>query len=214
MAVKDGRWDTVGSLGFSVWIFWRDFDVGSHVVAQDEHERFLLGVEVHGRFWKQVATVVGTRTPGQVRSHAQKHDQRLAKEKRDALTGASGWQGAEDLPSAPKRGGGRPKGSTKAKIQAQKVAKAAAARAEAAMRSQTNRSPTHFTGNRHDLQPDELAPFTSSREMLLSPFEAQIGDQEHSHEIFALANPTIGQGNDKLYNVPCNHQVRIFRCKL
>ena len=38
-----------------------------------EHEAFLRGVQEHGREWKLVAKVVGTRTPAQARSHAQKY---------------------------------------------------------------------------------------------------------------------------------------------
>ena len=38
------------------------------------------GVATYGRTWTKVAAMVGTRTAGQVRSHAQKFDLRLAKE--------------------------------------------------------------------------------------------------------------------------------------
>jgi hypothetical protein len=40
----------------------------------------ILGVATYGRTWTKVAAMVGTRTAGQVRSHAQKFDLRLAKE--------------------------------------------------------------------------------------------------------------------------------------
>jgi SHAQKYF class myb-like DNA-binding protein len=39
-----------------------------------EHNRFLAGMKAYGRSWKQIAdNVVKTRTPEQVRIHAQKH---------------------------------------------------------------------------------------------------------------------------------------------
>mmetsp|Transcript_10745 Transcript_10745/g.12301 ORF Transcript_10745/g.12301 Transcript_10745/m.12301 type:complete len:233 (+) Transcript_10745:139-837(+) len=37
-----------------------------------EHKRFLDGLNQHGRDWKKIADVVQTRTPVQVRTHAQK----------------------------------------------------------------------------------------------------------------------------------------------
>lgn len=42
--------------------------------TQEEHDRFLKGLEEHGRNWKAVAEVVGTRTVMQVRTHSQKYD--------------------------------------------------------------------------------------------------------------------------------------------
>ena len=41
--------------------------------TKEEHDRFLKGLEEHGREWKKVAGVVGTRTVMQVRTHAQKY---------------------------------------------------------------------------------------------------------------------------------------------
>lgn len=40
--------------------------------SQEEHELFLKAIELHGRDWKKVQEVVGTRTSTQARSHAQK----------------------------------------------------------------------------------------------------------------------------------------------
>lgn len=86
-----------------------------------EHKIFLNGVAKYGRTWTKVAEMVGTRSAGQVRSHAQKFDLRLAKELRmlDQRNQETGGD-KEDKPVEPpprKRGGGRPKGSTKEKIQ-------------------------------------------------------------------------------------------------
>lgn len=48
-----------------------------HGWSKDEHFLFLGGLEQHGRgSWKQIASVVKTRTPTQVQSHAQKYFQR------------------------------------------------------------------------------------------------------------------------------------------
>ena len=46
----------------------------------DEHERFLAGLEQHGKNWSEVAKMVRTRTVVQCRSHAQKHFQRVSAE--------------------------------------------------------------------------------------------------------------------------------------
>ncbi|KAL0479381.1 hypothetical protein AKO1_015110 [Acrasis kona] len=41
---------------------------------KDEHMRFLTGLQQHGKgAWKEIATIVGTRTPTQIQSHAQKY---------------------------------------------------------------------------------------------------------------------------------------------
>lgn len=46
-----------------------------------EHERFLSGLKTHGRQWKAIAeSVIKTRTPDQVRIHAQKYFSRQAKD--------------------------------------------------------------------------------------------------------------------------------------
>ena len=46
--------------------------------TRDEHERFLQGLDVHGRGnWSLISKIVKTRTTEQVRSHAQKHFQRI-----------------------------------------------------------------------------------------------------------------------------------------
>lgn len=41
--------------------------------TKDEHVRFLNGLQVHGKgAWKEIAQIVGSRTPTQIQSHAQK----------------------------------------------------------------------------------------------------------------------------------------------
>mmetsp|Transcript_11981 Transcript_11981/g.27834 ORF Transcript_11981/g.27834 Transcript_11981/m.27834 type:complete len:292 (-) Transcript_11981:777-1652(-) len=51
--------------------------------TQEEHERFLQGLELFGKKWTKVAEVVRTRTTVQVRSHAQKYFQKMVKGKHD-----------------------------------------------------------------------------------------------------------------------------------
>ena len=59
---------------------------GSGRWSAEEHERFMLGKNIphlgifqHGKDWKKVEEVVGTRSGSQVRSHAQKFFNRLQK---------------------------------------------------------------------------------------------------------------------------------------
>lgn len=44
--------------------------------TKEEHTAFLLGHEKFGKSWKDIATVVKTRTPEQIRTHAQKYFQK------------------------------------------------------------------------------------------------------------------------------------------
>jgi SHAQKYF class myb-like DNA-binding protein len=48
--------------------------------TKEEHEKFLKGIELHGRNWKAVEEMVQTKTRKQIRSHAQKHFEKLKKQ--------------------------------------------------------------------------------------------------------------------------------------
>jgi len=45
--------------------------------SEEEHEVFLQGLEKHGKQWKTIAGMIGTRTVVQVRTHAQKYFQKM-----------------------------------------------------------------------------------------------------------------------------------------
>eukprot|EP00579_Thalassiosira_antarctica_P008621 CAMPEP_0201884900 /NCGR_PEP_ID=MMETSP0902-20130614/17612_1 /ASSEMBLY_ACC=CAM_ASM_000551 /TAXON_ID=420261 /ORGANISM="Thalassiosira antarctica, Strain CCMP982" /LENGTH=1000 /DNA_ID=CAMNT_0048413915 /DNA_START=188 /DNA_END=3190 /DNA_ORIENTATION=- len=45
----------------------------------EEHRLFLQGLEQHGKGWKKIATLIQSRTVVQIRTHAQKYFQKLAK---------------------------------------------------------------------------------------------------------------------------------------
>ncbi|GAX11455.1 hypothetical protein FisN_22Lh139 [Fistulifera solaris] len=49
----------------------------------EEHREFLRGLQIHGREWKKVATLIPSRSSAQVRSHAQKYFVRLQKIQED-----------------------------------------------------------------------------------------------------------------------------------
>jgi SHAQKYF class myb-like DNA-binding protein len=47
--------------------------------TKDEHALFLEGIKLHGKEWKKIAETIPTRTVVQIRTHAQKYFQKLAK---------------------------------------------------------------------------------------------------------------------------------------
>ncbi|CAM9639177.1 unnamed protein product, partial [Pylaiella littoralis] len=49
----------------------------------DEHRLFLRGLELHGKGWKKIASLIRTRTVVQIRTHAQKYFQKIAKAKQN-----------------------------------------------------------------------------------------------------------------------------------
>ncbi|OQR99127.1 hypothetical protein ACHHYP_07251 [Achlya hypogyna] len=51
--------------------------------SDHEHRLFLQGLELYGRDWRRIARLVQTRTTVQTRSHAQKHFDRIEKERKD-----------------------------------------------------------------------------------------------------------------------------------
>ena len=91
--------------------------------TQDEHDLFLRGMKIHGRRWTKVAEIVGTRTTVQVRlppvlqdlaclsrymilyyqvrSHAQKYEMKIGKEKKTTRNSRS--DSCETLPGSPMR---------------------------------------------------------------------------------------------------------------
>ena len=47
--------------------------------TKEEHQTFLDGLKQHGKEWKKIANMIATRTVVQIRTHAQKYFQKLAK---------------------------------------------------------------------------------------------------------------------------------------
>nr|CAG4708506.1 unnamed protein product [Naegleria fowleri] len=47
--------------------------------SEEEHEKFLEAIRIHGRDWKKVEDFIGTKTRKQIRSHAQKHFEKMKK---------------------------------------------------------------------------------------------------------------------------------------
>ena len=67
--------------------------------TEEEHNRFLRGLELYGKKWTKVADVVGTRTTVQVRSHAQKYFQKLGGKPGDKKGDEEDDEGASPSPA-------------------------------------------------------------------------------------------------------------------
>lgn len=71
----------------------------------EEHRLFLQGLEQHGKGWKKIASLIKSRTVVQIRTHAQKYFQKLAKARQNgedegAVTFMEGRGGAASTTSA------------------------------------------------------------------------------------------------------------------
>ena len=68
----------------------------------EEHRLFLQGLEQHGKGWKKIASLIKSRTVVQIRTHAQKYFQKLAKARQNGEEGdvaMEGRGGTATLPS-------------------------------------------------------------------------------------------------------------------
>ena len=63
--------------------------------TEEEHQVFLEGLKLHGKQWKTIATMIGTRTVVQVRTHAQKYFQKMERKNRDISSGSSSQVGGK-----------------------------------------------------------------------------------------------------------------------
>lgn len=68
----------------------------------EEHDIFLVGLQLHGKGWKKIAELVKTRTVVQIRTHAQKYFQKMDKANKNSSTSATAAvaaaEGGEALP--------------------------------------------------------------------------------------------------------------------
>jgi SHAQKYF class myb-like DNA-binding protein len=55
--------------------------------TSEEHRLFLQGLEQHGKGWKKIASLIKSRTVVQIRTHAQKYFQKLAKARQNGEEG-------------------------------------------------------------------------------------------------------------------------------
>jgi len=59
----------------------------------EEHRLFLQGLEEHGKGWKKIASLIKSRTVVQIRTHAQKYFQKLAKARQNGEEGDVSMEG-------------------------------------------------------------------------------------------------------------------------
>ena len=65
----------------------------------EEHRLFLQGLEQHGKGWKKIASLIKSRTVVQIRPHAQKYFQKLAKARQNGEEGDVTMEGRGGLAS-------------------------------------------------------------------------------------------------------------------
>jgi len=59
----------------------------------EEHRLFLQGLELHGKGWKKIASLIKSRTVVQIRTHAQKYFQKLTKARQNGEEGEIAMEG-------------------------------------------------------------------------------------------------------------------------
>lgn len=59
----------------------------------EEHRLFLQGLDQHGKGWKKIASLIQSRTVVQIRTHAQKYFQKLAKARQNGEEGEISMEG-------------------------------------------------------------------------------------------------------------------------
>ena len=64
----------------------------------EEHRLFLQGLEQHGKGWKKIASLIKSRTVVQIRTHAQKYFQKLAKARQNGEEGEVSMEGRGNGP--------------------------------------------------------------------------------------------------------------------
>jgi SHAQKYF class myb-like DNA-binding protein len=57
--------------------------------TREEHHTFIKGLEMYGKGWKKIASLIKTRTVVQIRTHAQKYFLKLAKARQNGDSGVS-----------------------------------------------------------------------------------------------------------------------------
>jgi SHAQKYF class myb-like DNA-binding protein len=67
----------------------------------EEHRLFLQGLEQHGKGWKKIASLIKSRTVVQIRTHAQKYFQKLAKARQNGEEGDIAMEGRGGTATVP-----------------------------------------------------------------------------------------------------------------
>lgn len=75
--------------------------------TKEEHAKFLEGIKLYGKEWKKIASMIETRTVVQIRTHAQKYFQKLAKKKAQESGRAGGGHAVLKSVATKKKGSRR-----------------------------------------------------------------------------------------------------------
>ena len=76
--------------------------------TREEHNLFLKGLEMHGKGWKKIASLIKTRTVVQIRTHAQKYFLKLQKARQNGGSGNISMDGKSGYRKKRRRMSGKP----------------------------------------------------------------------------------------------------------
>ena len=160
----------------------------------EEHRLFLQGLEKHGKGWKKIASLIKSRTVVQIRTHAQKYFQKLAKARQNGEEGDVRMENRErtsiSTSSKRKRGGTKRKAIQSVVASAEREGKRRAAASKA----------KDFPGATEEIQTYEYSDGTlPTIAAALAPFIYQQGGPHASTN-----NPVYHQNQNLLPNTNPN----------
>lgn len=140
----------------------------------DEHRLFLQGLEQHGKGWKKIASLIKSRTVVQIRTHAQKYFQKLAKARQNGEEGEVSMENRERVVSTSTSK--RRRSGTKRKAISSVVNSAEKARKKAALEKRKGAANGAAGPSQESILLTSVAP-------TLTPFLNPIGMEPNSNQV-------------------------------
>jgi SHAQKYF class myb-like DNA-binding protein len=147
----------------------------------EEHRLFLQGLEQHGKGWKKIASLIKSRTVVQIRTHAQKYFQKIAKARQNGEEGEVSMENRERVvvSNSHKR-----KRGTKRKPIASVVASAVReSKKQATEKMKANTSRSGSSSNDNYVALPEVAP-------ALAPYVYPMGVPQPAPQVDGQITPT------------------------
>lgn len=177
----------------------------------EEHRLFLQGLEEHGKGWKKIASLIKSRTVVQIRTHAQKYFQKLAKARQNGEEGDVSMENRErsSITSSTKRrrSGTKRKAISSVVASAEREGKRRAAAHAASKSKAASDTTTPVTGSDGTVQgaPSYLPSSNSFKYVnlptvapALAPYVYHV--QQHNPPSVTSSNPTYQQHTQQLPN--------------
>lgn len=153
----------------------------------EEHRLFLQGLEQHGKGWKKIASLIKSRTVVQIRTHAQKYFQKLAKARQNGEEGEVSMEGRGSISSGKKK---RHMTGTKRKGIASVVA--SAAKDETAWPPQVAPALAPYVSAQPTTGPPTTAHFEDSLYRFLTPAsEVQLHPAPHQQIVGSALSSNV-----------------------